>query len=51
VTGSEKGCVVASAECVTGVPAFPIQKLVDTTGAHDLFAAVPADMLVARIDV
>ena len=39
VTRSEKGCVVASREAVVAVPAFPIQKLVDTTGAGDLFAA------------
>src|SRR6266404_6118752 len=39
VTRSEKGCVVASKGGVTAVPAFPIQKLVDTTGAGDLFAA------------
>ena len=39
VTRSEKGCVVASKEGVTVVPAFPIQKMVDTTGAGDLFAA------------
>jgi sugar/nucleoside kinase (ribokinase family) len=39
VTRSEKGCVVASSEGVTSVPAFPIAKLVDTTGAGDLFAA------------
>jgi sugar/nucleoside kinase (ribokinase family) len=39
VTRSEKGCVVASREGVISVPAFPIQKLVDTTGAGDLFAA------------
>jgi len=39
VTRSEKGCVVASKESVLAVPAFPIQKLVDTTGAGDLFAA------------
>ena len=39
VTRSEKGCVVASAEGVVAVPAFPISKLVDTTGAGDLFAA------------
>jgi sugar/nucleoside kinase (ribokinase family) len=39
VTRSEKGCVVASGEGVISVPAFPIQKLVDTTGAGDLFAA------------
>ncbi|HZR72774.1 adenosine kinase [Bradyrhizobium sp.] len=39
VTRSEKGCVVASKDGVTAVPAFPIAKLVDTTGAGDLFAA------------
>jgi sugar/nucleoside kinase (ribokinase family) len=39
VTRSEKGCVVATKEDVTAVPAFPIPKLVDTTGAGDLFAA------------
>ncbi len=39
VTRSEKGCVVASGEGVIAVPAFPIAKMVDTTGAGDLFAA------------
>ncbi|MCA1456096.1 adenosine kinase [Bradyrhizobium sp. BRP22] len=39
VTRSEKGCVVASKDGVTAVPAFPIEQLVDTTGAGDLFAA------------
>jgi sugar/nucleoside kinase (ribokinase family) len=39
VTRGEKGCVVASSEGVISVPAFPITKLVDTTGAGDLFAA------------
>jgi sugar/nucleoside kinase (ribokinase family) len=39
VTRSEKGCVVAAKDVVTAVPAFPIEKLVDTTGAGDLFAA------------
>jgi sugar/nucleoside kinase (ribokinase family) len=39
VTRSEKGCVVASTEGVTAVPAFPVDKIVDTTGAGDLFAA------------
>ena len=38
-TRSEKGCVVAAKDGVVAVPAFPIQKLVDTTGAGDLFAA------------
>jgi sugar/nucleoside kinase (ribokinase family) len=31
--------VVASADGVTAVPAFPVSQLVDTTGAGDLFAA------------
>jgi sugar/nucleoside kinase (ribokinase family) len=39
VTRGEKGCVVASKDGVIAVPAFPIQKIVDTTGAGDLFAA------------
>jgi sugar/nucleoside kinase (ribokinase family) len=39
VTRSEKGCVVASKDGVVAAPAFPIDKLVDTTGAGDLFAA------------
>src|SRR4030088_2132547 len=39
VTRSEKGCLVASKDGVTAVPAFPIDKIVDTTGAGDLFAA------------
>ena len=39
VTRSEKGCVVASKDGVSAVPAFPIDTMVDTTGAGDLFAA------------
>src|ERR1700694_5710769 len=39
VSRSEKGCVVASSDGVIAVPAFPIEKMVDTTGAGDLFAA------------
>ncbi|TAI59772.1 adenosine kinase [Bradyrhizobium sp. Leo170] len=39
VTRSEKGCVVAAKDGITAVPAFPIEQLVDTTGAGDLFAA------------
>src|SRR3954467_13314492 len=39
VTRSEKGCVVASKDGVVAVAAMPIEKLVDTTGAGDLFAA------------
>ena len=39
VTRSEKGCVVASKDGIVAVPAFPIDRIVDTTGAGDLFAA------------
>ena len=39
VTRSEKGCVVASSDGIITVPAFPIERMVDTTGAGDLFAA------------
>jgi sugar/nucleoside kinase (ribokinase family) len=39
VTRSEKGCVVTSKDGVVAAPAFPIDRLVDTTGAGDLFAA------------
>jgi sugar/nucleoside kinase (ribokinase family) len=39
VTRSEKGCIVVTREQTFSVPAFPIERLVDTTGAGDLFAA------------
>lgn len=39
VTRSAKGCVVVSNDGVIAVPAHPIERLVDTTGAGDLFAA------------
>jgi sugar/nucleoside kinase (ribokinase family) len=39
VTRSEKGCIVASEQGVIAVPAFPVETIVDTTGAGDLFAA------------
>jgi adenosine kinase len=39
VTRSEKGCVVVSRESNEAVHAAPIEKLVDATGAGDLFAA------------
>jgi sugar/nucleoside kinase (ribokinase family) len=39
VTRSEKGCVVVSKDGTVAVPAAPIDKLVDATGAGDLFAA------------
>ena len=39
VTRSELGSMVVTREETKSVPAFPIEKLVDTTGAGDLFAA------------
>ena len=39
VTRSEKGCVVVTPTDAVAAPASPITKLVDTTGAGDLFAA------------
>jgi sugar/nucleoside kinase (ribokinase family) len=39
VTRSEKGCAVVDKDNVTLVPSSPIEQLVDTTGAGDLFAA------------
>jgi len=39
VTRSEKGCIVVEGEATWQAPAFPIAKLVDTTGAGDMFAA------------
>ena len=39
VTRSEKGCVVASKDGAVAVPAFPVERVVDTTGAGDMFAA------------
>jgi sugar/nucleoside kinase (ribokinase family) len=39
VTRSEKGCVVVSKDGTDVVPAFPVEKVVDTTGAGDLFAS------------
>ena len=39
VARSERGCVVVSKQGVVAAPAYPIDKLVDTTGAGDLFAA------------
>jgi sugar/nucleoside kinase (ribokinase family) len=39
VTRSEKGCVVVNGKNTTSVPAFPVARVVDTTGAGDLFAA------------
>jgi sugar/nucleoside kinase (ribokinase family) len=39
VTRSEKGCVVVSPDGIEAVSAFPVERVVDTTGAGDLFAA------------
>ena len=39
VTRSEKGCMVVSVEDAVAAPAFPVDKVIDTTGAGDLFAA------------
>jgi adenosine kinase len=39
VTRSEKGCLVLGPQGVEAVPAFPVERVVDTTGAGDLFAA------------
>jgi sugar/nucleoside kinase (ribokinase family) len=38
VTRSERGCLVVTAEAVHEVPAAPVERVVDTTGAGDLFA-------------
>ncbi|CAA0111731.1 5-dehydro-2-deoxygluconokinase [Starkeya nomas] len=39
VTRSEKGALAVTADETAAVPAFPVAKVVDTTGAGDLFAA------------
>lgn len=39
VTRSEKGALIVSKENTEAVPACPVEKIVDTTGAGDLFAA------------
>jgi sugar/nucleoside kinase (ribokinase family) len=39
VTRSEKGAMVVTRESTETVPAFPVHRVVDTTGAGDLFAA------------
>ena len=39
LTRSAKGCVVVKGAEVHAVPAAPVAKVVDTTGAGDLFAA------------
>jgi sugar/nucleoside kinase (ribokinase family) len=39
VTRSEKGCLVVGPDGTEAVAAFPVESVVDTTGAGDLFAA------------
>ncbi len=39
ITRSEKGSVILEGETIIEVPAEPIEKLVDATGAGDLYAA------------
>jgi sugar/nucleoside kinase (ribokinase family) len=39
VTRSEKGCLVVTREETEAVPAAPVERVVDATGAGDLFAA------------
>ncbi|HLN10479.1 MAG TPA: adenosine kinase, partial [Xanthobacteraceae bacterium] len=39
VTRGEHGCVVVSGATTEAVPAFQVERVVDTTGAGDLFAA------------
>ncbi len=39
LTRSEKGCVVVNGAEVFHVPALPVEKVVDATGAGDMFAA------------
>ena len=39
ITRSEKGCLVLGPDGTEAVPAFPVNRIVDTTGAGDLFAA------------
>jgi sugar/nucleoside kinase (ribokinase family) len=39
VTRSAEGCMIVSRDETQVVPAFPVERVVDTTGAGDLFAA------------
>ncbi|VTZ21755.1 PfkB domain protein [Methylocella tundrae] len=39
VTRSEQGCVIVKGAEILTAPAFPVETVVDTTGAGDLFAA------------
>jgi adenosine kinase len=39
ITRSEKGCLVVTREETEAIPAVPVERVVDATGAGDLFAA------------
>jgi sugar/nucleoside kinase (ribokinase family) len=39
LTRSERGCVIVAGDSTSTVPAHPVSKVVDATGAGDLFAA------------
>jgi len=39
VTRSANGCLIVGGDGAEAVPAFPVERVVDTTGAGDLFAA------------
>jgi sugar/nucleoside kinase (ribokinase family) len=39
ITRSARGCLVLGPDGTEAVPAFPVERVVDTTGAGDLFAA------------
>jgi len=39
ITRSEKGCLIVTREQTEAVPASPVERVVDATGAGDLFAA------------
>ena len=50
VTRSEKGCVVVSADRIEPVPAFPVERVVDTNGAGDIFHGAYVYSAMARPD-